>query len=178
MSKCVKSKGKVKLVCNNFRILQFLSCVEMFINIVIFDKFMVENKLYPCNTQKDQNLYDEGKLGVASSVDVLMQNIDRGINGSRDYFLEHDLKKVLNDPTIVAGRWNYDMAYLPESGEERLEVTISGSGSFEEMENRAERNLVYKILRRKATHGVGYKVEINPDSVTLSAIPIILTRGM
>ena len=132
--------------------------------------------LYPCHTEKDHKLYREGKLGVAVSVDVLMQNIQQMTDNPGRYFLRQDLDEVLNNPSLAGGY--YDMCYLPDSGRETLEVTVKGIGTVEQMEQRAQRNLAYKILARRATHGVDYQIERNDDSVTLRATPIILTQGM
>lgn len=133
--------------------------------------------LYPCHTERDLKLYREGKLGVAVSVDVLMQNIQRMVDNPKSYFFEKDLDTVLSNPSSLAGRW-YDMGYLPDSGLETLEVTVRGSGTIDQMVQRAQRNLAYKILRRKATHGAGYQIEVSDDSVTLRAIPVVLTRSL
>ena len=132
--------------------------------------------LYPCHTEKDHKLHSEGKLGVAVSVDILMQNIQRMTDNSKRYFLKQDLETVLDNPTL-AGRY-YDMGYLPNSKDELLEVTVKGSGTLEQKKQRAQRNLAYKILVRKATHGVNYQIETNDDLVTLRATPVILTRSM
>ena len=128
------------------------------------------------HTEKDHKLYCEGKLGVAVSVGILMQNIQRMTDNPEIYFLKQNLGRILDNPAL-AGSY-YDMGYLPECGEERLEVTVKGSGTLGQMEERAQRNLAYKILTRKATHSVDYRVERNDDSVTLRATPVILTRGM
>ena len=127
----------------------------------------------------NKGLREQGKLGVAISMDVLMANINEMVENSDKYFLRESLDEVLKNPSL-AGDY-YNMAYLPESGKELLEVTIYGVdsiGSLEEMEQRAQRNIAYKILRKKATHGVNYKMEWNLDTITLRAIPIILTRSL
>ena len=131
--------------------------------------------LYPCHTEKDHKLYCEGRLGVAVSVDILMTNIQRITDNPDDYFLKQDLDVVLNNPAL-AGCY-YDVGYFPDSGKETLEVTVKGSGTMEQMEQKAQRNLAYKILTRKATHCTNYQVEKNADSVTLRAIPIILSAS-
>tara|TARA_Y100000310_G_C20641064_1_gene793915 strand:- start:1477 stop:1878 length:402 start_codon:yes stop_codon:yes gene_type:complete len=128
------------------------------------------------HAEKDSKLYSEGKLGVAQSVDALMNNIQRMVDSPKSYFLEEDLGTVLENPGL--GGWDYDMVYLPESGEERLEVTARGFGTMEQIEQRAQRNLAYKILKRKATHGADYEVERNDDSVTLRATPVVLDTGI
>jgi len=130
--------------------------------------------LYPCHTEKDYKLYREGKLGVATSVDVLMYNLRRMTENPKGHLLNQDLETALNNPSL-AGHY-YSMCYLPDSGKEILKVTLRGKGTKEQMEERAQRNLFYKILRKKATHGVDYQVERNDDSITLRAIPMIFTQ--
>lgn len=144
--------------------------------------------LYPCHTEKDHKLYHEGKLGVAVSIDVLRQNIQRMTNNPEKYFLKQDLETILDNPSLAGS--NYDMGYLPGTFamppwdkepnpvKDFVEVTIRGIGSIRQKEQRAQRNLAYKILRKKATHGVNYQTEINDDSVTMRAIPVILTTGL
>lgn len=136
----------------------------------------------------NRRLREEGKLGVANSIDVLMANINEMVENTDKYFLKLNLNDVLEDPSL-AGSY-YNMAYLPGTFvyppydkkpnpvKDFVETTVRGSGSIEQMELRAQRNLAYKILRKKATHGVNYQVERNDDFVILRAIPVILTREM
>ena len=127
-------------------------------------------------SEYENRLYREGKLGVAVSVDVLLQNISRMSEypSYKGFFIE-DLQEVLDKPSIVG---LYDMAYLPETGKEVLEVEVNGSSnSFSQNKARAFKNLAYKILRRKATHGVNFELHVlEGEKVILRAIPVILTR--
>lgn len=134
--------------------------------------------LWPCNNKREQRLYDQGQLGVASSVEILMANIQRFTDNPNNLFFRQDLAFVLKHPRELRAGYLDDMAYLPDSGEERVEVTIRGSGTIGEMKNRAQRNLAYKVLKRKATHLANYEELYGASSLTLRGIPVIITSGM
>jgi len=134
---------------------------------------------YPCRNSRDFQLRKEGKLGVAVSPEVLMANINRRVRNFERYFFRQDLAYVLAHPGIGGRDFGfYDMAYLPDSGEETVTVNVRGTGTPEQVEERAKRNLAYKILRRKATHGANLQIEWNNGDVTMSAIPVILDHSM
>lgn len=123
----------------------------------------------------DIRLSEEGKLGVAVSRDILQANIERMVNNWDDYFSSASLDDVLADSRKGPGF--HSMSYLPKSGKEVVEVTIRGTGTPEQMMERAKRNLAYKILHRKATSGVNYELEVGEDYITMKATPIVLTAS-
>ena len=123
-------------------------------------------------TEEDRRLNQEGILGVANSADTLMANIQRMLDRPDIHFLSQNLDEVLQNPSL--GGYLYETAGLTDSGRARIEVCVRGSGSIEEMEKRAMRNLAYKILRARASTGAEYKVEKTDDSVRVSAIPVLL----
>lgn len=132
----------------------------------------------------NQELRQEGKFGVAYSIDALMANINQIAENPDKYLLSLKLEDVLENPAI-AGIYNsnkeYEYADLPgehegQTNPETVTVMMSNSdGDLPMAIERATRNLAYKILKRKATHGVDYKCIIAGDSVAMSAVPIILT---
>lgn len=94
------------------------------------------------------------------------------------YLSDKRLDDVLKNPKMVG---NYSKARLPETGREVLEVSVSarmdGVNGRMAPEERAARFLVYKILRRNATHGVELDFRYRPDAgVTMRAIPVVLSR--
>jgi len=128
----------------------------------------------PDYTPRNRQLYQEGKLGVAISAQILFQNIERMLEEHQ--LLTASLQDVLTTPSL-AGRY-YDMTFMPDKGHEPIEVTVQGTYSKEQMIERANRNLAYKILLRRGTHGVNYSIQRQNDSVTVRAIPIGLTRSL
>lgn len=127
-------------------------------------------------TDEDRRLYAAGVLGVASSVGTLMNNIQRILDNPERYLLHEDLEEVLKNPSIAWGL--HDMAYLPDCGKKVIETNVRGSGTIAEMEERALRNLAYRILREGATHGTNYDRDIRGNAVIMRATPVIITLGM